>query len=281
MPCAEPLIAGAAEVRDYPTFDGQRLAYRYWPAASRSRATLVHLHGMESHSGWFLQTALLLAEQGIEVYALDRRGSGQNWLGRGHCRAYEHLLMDLHVFLREVAPDAPVHLLGLSWGAKVALMFARLYPGRCASLILLTPGIWPLVTLRPEHQWRVAVRWALNRHTRIPIPLNPDLFSDVPVVRHAIAADPQRLTAATPALFWESRRLDRRIQAETSCPVPVYAVLSKHDRIIDTPRTAQWVDSLTAPHTLTTILDAGHALQLECPARLAAELEHWITHPAS
>lgn len=266
-------------IRDYVTFDGQRLAYHLW-AARRPRATLVYLHGIESHGGWFADTARLLAEDGITVYAPDRRGSGQNWLGRGHCRAFEHLLADLLLFVRHIAPPAPVHLLGLSWGAKVAFLFAQQYPERLASLVLLTPGIWPRPTLAPRDQLRVLWRWVRNDMRRLPVPLAPDLFSDVPTVRHRIEADPQRVVAATPAFFWESRRLDRRVRAASSCPVPVCCILSRPDRIVDTPRTERWMAELTAPRSRTRIHDAGHALQLECPAVLAGDLRDWIAAAA-
>lgn len=270
------MIAGPDGVADYETFDGQRLAYRHWATPGSPYPPLVYVHGIESHSGWFHRAAGELAALGVEVYAVDRRGSGQNWLGRGHCRAYEHLLVDLVVFLRDVVGAPRVHLLGLSWGAKLAFVFARDYPERLASLILLTPGIWPRVGLAPAERRRVAWRWLRNRQTRMRVPLRPDLFSEMPMVRHAIDVDPQRLTAVTPAFYWETRRLDRLVQPASRCPVPLYAVLSRHDRIVDTPHTERWLAQLTAPRKRTTILDAGHAIQLERPASLAADLHRWI-----
>ncbi len=260
---------------DYVTFDGQHLAYHHWPAPS-PRATLVYLHGIESHGGWFEDTAQRLTEQRVEVYAPDRRGSGANWLGRGHCRAYEHLLVDLRLFLQHVAPRAPVHLLGLSWGAKVAFLFAQEDPGALASLVLVTPGIWPRTTLSRGDQLRVLWRWLRNDQRRLPVPLAPELFSERAAVRARIEADPQRVVAVTPALLWESRRLDRRVRRARACPVPLCCILSRPDRIIDTPRTEAWVAQLTAPQTRTTIHEAGHALQLECPAALADDLLEWI-----
>lgn len=266
---------GGGAVHDYDTFDGQRLAYWHWPV-ERPHASLVYVHGIESHGGWFDATARRLVAQGVEVFAPDRRGSGHNWLGRGHCRAYEHLLLDLWLFVCTVAPERPVHLLGLSWGAKLAFAFAHDYPECVASLILVTPGMWPRVGLAPRDQWRVFWRWVRNTHTRLPVPLAPELFSAEPQVRHYIDADPQRLVAATPAFLWESRRLDTRVRRYRSCPVPVTCILSRPDRIIDTPRTQAWFGELTAPLSHTTIHEAGHALQLECPALLAADVLRWI-----
>lgn len=260
---------------DFVTFDGQRLAYRHWPAVD-PHATVVYLHGIESHGGWFDATAQLLVRSQVEVYAPDRRGSGRNRLGRGHCRAYEHLLLDLFMFLRRVPPSAPVHLLGLSWGGKVAMAFAQHYPEALASVILLTPGVWPSRTLDGRAQWQVLWRWLRNDLRRLPIPLTPELFSDVPEVQAYIAEDSQRVVAVTAAFYWESRRLDRVVQPMRHCAVPVCGILSRPDRIINTPRTDAWLAQLTAPLTRTTIHDAGHALQLECPAVVADDVLDWI-----
>lgn len=55
--------------------DGYPLVARVWkPANATVRVILIH--GIVSHSGWYLRSCEYLADHEIEVHALDRRGSG-------------------------------------------------------------------------------------------------------------------------------------------------------------------------------------------------------------
>jgi len=270
-------VRGARDVESdsYTSFDGSTLAYRRWPAAAPQSAPLVYLHGIESHGGWFDATATLLAAAGIPVYAFDRRGSGLNRAGRGHCRAYEYLLLDVVAGIQHIG-GAPVHLVGLSWGGKLAFALTHQYARYVRSLVLITPGILPRVALPPGEQLRVLMRWLANSRKTLALPLTTTLFSDEPEVQRFIENDALRLTQATPQLLWESRRLDGLLRHVDACPVPLFAMLSRQDRIIDTPRTEQWLAALHTPKTRVDVLDRGHALQLECPELVAERVREWI-----
>ncbi len=108
--------------------DGTRLHCRRWlPPRGEARATLLFLHGIASHGGWFAETAALLAARGIVAYAPDRRGSGFSFGPRGHLSSYERAAADAERFLdltiRE-QPSRPLFLAGSSWAARVALAVA-------------------------------------------------------------------------------------------------------------------------------------------------------------
>ncbi|HYN17981.1 MAG TPA: alpha/beta fold hydrolase, partial [Actinomycetes bacterium] len=70
--------------------DGVELHYQRWSSErSPPWAVVVFLHGIASHGGWFAETAADLSEQGVAVYAPDRRGSGRSGGPRGHLDRYE------------------------------------------------------------------------------------------------------------------------------------------------------------------------------------------------
>src|SRR4029079_15352538 len=106
--------------------DGYRLHYRHWEPAGAPRATVVALHGIQSHSGWFTYSSEGLAKAGYEVCFLDRRGSGMNEPARGHAESHGRLVNDVVEFLEKVSErdmrstPRPVILLGVSWGGKLA-----------------------------------------------------------------------------------------------------------------------------------------------------------------
>ena len=76
---------GGAESAFLTAGDGVRLHYLRWRSRqSPPSAVVVFLHGIASHAGWFAETAADLNRQGVEVYGLDRRGSGRSGGPRGH-----------------------------------------------------------------------------------------------------------------------------------------------------------------------------------------------------
>jgi hypothetical protein len=91
---AAQVAAGAGRLR---AIDGTALHYRSWlPGGQQVMSTLLFSHGIASHGAWFSETATFLAEHGIAVYALDRRGSGLSGGRRGHVDSYEQALGDLN-----------------------------------------------------------------------------------------------------------------------------------------------------------------------------------------
>ena len=114
-------------LREFTASDGYTFRYRHFEPDSNPSAYLVGLHGIQSHSGWYEYSCEALGTRGIDVRFLDRRGSGQNEQQRGHAPHADRLINDVRQFLLHVAyerdrtrPDAPIILLGLSWGGRLA-----------------------------------------------------------------------------------------------------------------------------------------------------------------
>ena len=118
--------------------DGTKLNIRRWRHDSNSPpiAVLHILHGMAEHSERYRRLAEKLCEAGIEVWAADQRGHGKtadlkvNEGGKGgllgHCAdrdAFEQVTADVHginLEIRKVYSEAPLFLLGHSWGSFIA-----------------------------------------------------------------------------------------------------------------------------------------------------------------
>src|SRR5919202_1315372 len=125
--------------------DGTSLAYRFFPApADTLRGVVIHLHGIQSHGAWYVDTATELARHGYSVYLSDRRGSGLNPGHRGYISSRQQLLDDLHRLVEISAsdhPGLPTVLIGSCWGAKLALAYALQAPERLAGLVLISPAL--------------------------------------------------------------------------------------------------------------------------------------------
>ena len=243
----------------------------YDPPDGASRAPVVYLHGIQSHPAWFASSAAYLAVAGHPVFQVARRGSGANTLDRGHAASAGQLLDDLAAtvdFARGRGKASRVHLVGVSWGGKLAAAFA-LDARRAAgvtSLTLVAPGLVSQVTLCPIVKCRIALSLLFRPRAFFDIPLNqPELFTDNPALRAWLGADPLRLHRATARFLYVSRSLDATLSRAPrgALTVPTTLLLARRDRIIDNPSTRSLTDRLTGGHVVVHELDAAHTLEFE------------------
>ena len=247
------------------------------------RAVAVLLHGIQSHSGWYVGSAEFLARAGVSVLAPDRRGSGLNSEARGDTPNYRVLLEDLRRTVRrarDLFPGRPVHLVGISWGGKLAVGFALRYGRLLRSLLLVTPGLYPQVDLRAGEKlavlcWRL---WQPRRRFRLPL-VDPHLFTANPERIRYIAEDPLGLRQGTARLLMASRLLDLRVRGMAGAlRLPVLLVLAGRDRIVDNGRLRRFFQAL--PHGAKRLLyypEAHHTVEFEPdPEPFFEELARWM-----
>ncbi len=266
--------------------DGTTLQYRRWtPAGGVPRAIVLGLHGIQSHSGWYVKSSQKLAEAGFEVIFLDRRGSGISTSRRGHAIHAERLINDVAHVARAIRLDrkvvCPLVLMGVSWGGKLAMATALQFPKLFDALALLYPGLCPLVRPSWYQHWRLwwaqAVGWG---HVRIPIPLNdPALFTDTPNWREFIRRDELGLHRVTVDFLAANLDLNRRVEEHLErIAGPVLLMLAGRDAIIDNNATRALLNRLTnAQRTLIEYPAARHTLEFEPdPEPFFADLTTWM-----
>jgi pimeloyl-ACP methyl ester carboxylesterase len=116
----------------------QRLAP---PGGPRPDApVVVMLHGMviDNLASFYFSLGNALADAGCEVVCYDLRGHGKSertHSGYGIATA----MADLSALLDELGIDRPVHLVGNSYGATLALTYGVEHAARVASLTLIEP----------------------------------------------------------------------------------------------------------------------------------------------
>jgi hypothetical protein len=96
------------------------------------------VHGMQSNAAWF-HSGSYLAEQGIEVLAFDRRGSGMSLGARGHVEDFSHFVQDMSgalEFLRNRRKDVPIHVHANCFGTRIAIPYMQDYMERETRAIL-------------------------------------------------------------------------------------------------------------------------------------------------
>jgi len=259
-------------------------SYARWWQPVRPRGAVLYLHGIQSHGLWFEASARRLAEAGFAVLLPDRRGSGRNDADRGHLPSAKRLLADLSDCINEIhvrTGFTRVHIVGVSWGGKLALALLGYLPGRVASLALVAPGLYPKVDL-PFYQ-KIKVAWSIiNRSSALfPIPLqDAELFTVNPDRQVFILNDSLALHHVTSGFLRASRRLDRiaHCAARAAEPCPLRLFLAEHDRIIDNRKTRDFVRGLDWPERdIVEYQGAHHTLEFEPdPEPFLRDLVDWI-----
>jgi len=269
------------------------LAFRRY-VSTHPRGVILYLHGIQSHSGWYIQSCQLLAENGYTVYAPDRRGSGLNGVDRGHVQNYEDLIADLDAFIARIHadyPGLPVFLVGVSWGGKLAMLYEVMRPGQVDGLILSAPGLKPKVDLSPWNKIKVFYYHWRNRDVQpeIPIPINrSDLFTDDPKWQNWIEQDPLTLRKCTARFFWENRKMDKQIKKwAKDAKAPILLMLADRDEIIDNDKTLRFMEkklpeSENGTLTLARYPTARHTLEFEANMRqVVKDMLTWLNHQTS
>ncbi len=262
--------------------DGYEAYARYW-APERAAGSVLYLHGIQSHCGWYEASAERLRQSGFAVLQPDRRGSGRNSRDRGHADGPGQLLDDAFACANELARRSGFrrhHLLGVSWGGKLAAAMHVTRPESIASLTLVTPGLFPVVDVSAVDKLRIG--WAMLSDARrlFDIPLNdPELFTDDPAWIEWLRNDTLQLHQATAGFFLASRRMDRTTQRLTTAPpVPMHVLLAEDERIIDNATTRRFLRELPWPTLqITTYQRARHTLEFaESRERYLDDLVHWL-----
>ena len=267
--------------------DGYEAYARYWSPPA-CRGGVLYLHGIQSHGGWYERSAARLCESGFAVLQPDRRGSGRNQPQRGHAESSTQLLDDGRVCLEELARRCgrpSNHVLGVSWGGKMAAAMHADDADGIAGLVLVTPGLFPIINVSAAEKFRIGWSMVANPERHYDIPLNdPELFTSSPRWKEYLRRDELQLHRATAGFFLASRRMDkvaRRLPEAKA--VPLHLMLAADEAIIDNDKTRDFVRQMHWPvRVITTYANSRHTLEFDPDAEhYLDDLIHWLVDPAA
>ncbi len=243
----------------YKTRSGKLLYFRKWQGTG---SVIVYLHGIESHSGWFCQIASMLRGKGFTVYGIDRKGSGLNQEGRGDIEDYNAFFDDIedaHKFVKEQNIRKKVYLLGICWGALLAVNYAIRKKVMPDGLILLSPAIYRKVDLSATAKIAVKAGSLFYPKIRFRIPIRGRMFTDNPRYRDFIENDSVRLRSLTSRFFQQIMRMEADFEPiKNSLLLPVMVMLAGHDEIVDNIRVKKWFGEVLSRDKVMRVFEDFH-----------------------
>ncbi len=273
------MLSPAPEIGCDTLDDGTSLAFRRWDVPA-SAGHVVLLHGIISHSGWYLKTGAALARAGLTVHSLDRRGSGLNRDQRGDVDRYQTWIDDVLRYLDALPESAPVTLLGISWGGLLATAVTRRAAERISGLGLLCPGFFSRKGTSKLQHHAVGLAGGLGLGgSRFPVPLrDPALFTASPSWQRYIRDDPftlrrvtLRLASASAALYADT------VATPVAVKTPTLLMLAGQDALIRGDQVKPFVQRyLGNSLTLKEYPQAAHTLEFEDdPSAYLRDLSAW------
>ena len=244
---------------------GYRIPVRRFGIGGDGRPVVL-LHGLQSHSGWFVQSARRIAELGLPVHAFDRCGSGVSDGDTEIGSRLEGLLAEVDAVADHALLGSrhhSVHILGHCFGAIVALLYAALHrPTRVASLVLATPALYTLTDLPPRDKARVLWSVLRRRPARVPVPMSPEEFSELQPFVEFVREDPLALRTVPARLLYEVRRARRQLtRAADALRAPLLVAIAGDDVICDNPRNRRLLARVTAQKEVRAYSGARHILE--------------------
>lgn len=260
--------------------DGTALFYRYWRAPDAMAPTLVLLHGLGAHSGWFADMAGELNARGLSVYAPDHRSFGRSSGGRGHVTDWRIYLRDTNAFLDEVQrqqPGSPLFVLGHSMGARftlyVAAEDAASGSNRLAGIVLMNPWIDDTTKLGLGTKLAIALRGARKSPKTIVYDYDVNNMTTNPEAQAMLAADPNWVQHQSASFLYQvglGMRAKLLDQAKAvRCPALV--LQADADKVVVIKQTRKMYDLLgTTDKTYKTYPGFSHDCEFE-PGRSALD----------
>ena len=207
--------------------DGTKLFARHWDATG-ARATLLFIHGFGEHSGRYAPFGQHLADNGVDVFAVDLRGHGRSEGKRGVIRDYGDFRADLAALIEHVrarSPAGPVVLFGHSMGGGIVLDHGfspdPLVRGVIASAPLIAPAEPIPGLLRAVVKTVAALAPAASMRNAI----TGEQISTVPAERAAYEQDPlnhDRLGLRTAVAIIENGEAVAAKAGQWSLPLLIY-----------------------------------------------------------
>jgi len=274
--------------------DGRALPLTQWLPDSEPKGVVLALHGFGEHRGIFFALAPHLAEAGYAVYAYDQRGFGTT-VTRGFWPGIDRLTGDAREawrLLRQRYPDIPVHLLGHSMGAAVAIL-ATTGPGRIqpAGTVLVSPAVHGWETL-PWIQ-RVALRIGhflapgarpRQRWARAFVDIT---VTDDPIIRRMQALDPDILRKVRiDMIHGVVELMDMAARRVPQVPTPVLIQYGERDDIIPAAAACAMFDRLrlepTPDRWLALYPQGYHYLTRDLQrGRTIGDIRAWLAAPGT
>ena len=230
----------------------KNLFYQSWlPDSGEIKAYIIAVHGWGTHSDRLKTPAEYFTEKGYAIYAFDLRGHWRN-VGDipGHIDSMDHIQKDTLLFMdfiREIAKNKKIFLMGHSFGGLVSLIFAINHP-TLSGVLISSPLLGMFLKLSMGKKViksisKTLVRLAPNKILDNIIDQN-QLTSDLKILRQHIA-DKHKIEVISAKSATEIDRSSKwAMENASKLLCPILLMQAGNDKIVDKGKTKQFFEQV-------------------------------------
>lgn len=258
----------------------------HWQSFGEGPA-LVLLHGTPWSSALWRPIAEALSTQ-FTVYLWDMPGYGSSSKDPSHpvdLGLQGELFAELLDFWGLERPHVVAHDFGGAVALRARLLHGAAYASLClVDVVALSPWGSPFFTLVKEHAAVFEQLPAAVHRGAVEAYIRGASHAGLGADDLATLVEPWADEEGQAAFYRQIAQADERFTDEVEplyCTItePVHIVWGNEDTWIPSDRAQRLSDSI--PHATVTLIDgAGHLIQLDAPAALAAELTRWLSSVA-
>jgi alpha-beta hydrolase superfamily lysophospholipase len=256
--------------------------YRYWQVGAPQ--TLLWMHGLGAHSGWFIDVGNQVAAQGVNFYAMDHQGFGRSGGKRGYVDHWQTYLTDIDHMVDAIQRDAPngqVFVLGHSMGGVFAIHYAAAHQQKLNGLILLNPWIGDTAKV-PLGQVLTILLGGIRGSDKVVILPTSKATNDMttnPEADRMLQSDPYWVANRTQGFYWQITQMRGQTLARAAqITIPTLVLQADQDLSVTIPGTQKAYARLaSADKTYTSLPGYGHDSEFEVDHSLMdSTIATWI-----
>ncbi len=196
-------------------------------------------------------------------------------------------IQDMMLFLRKdiasTIAGGPVHIIGLSMGAMVAIEWMKSYPQECAASILINTslkGISPFYhRLRPENYYRMLYSLFTSnnyRREKMILQMTSTLYPDTEQLLQRWVSYAEENTVLASNALRQLLAASRYCSPKQKPNVPILLLRSKNDKLVNSQSSVSLAQSWLLP--IETHPLAGHDLPLDDGDWVCQKINHWFAN---
>ncbi|MFW9870415.1 MAG: alpha/beta hydrolase [Candidatus Thorarchaeota archaeon] len=234
----------------YQGFDGTTMLLRIWKPEGDSKAIVLGLHGLGSHSGRLSYLGERFTSEGYAFYAPDLRGFGTFPGRKGHVESFDEYTDDLEslvAYMRLLHQDKKLFLFGHSLGAVFIIHYITKHPGEADGIIIPAPAVSERLKVGSATRAIASFLSRLNVKMYFDNGLDHELISRNPEIVKDNKEDPLRFDKATPRYAIEGLKASKdAFNSANRITVPVLVQQSGDDLILDPDRNKEFYDNIAS-----------------------------------
>ena len=256
--------------------------YRFWRVGAPT--TLLLMHGLGAHSGWFIDMGNEIAARGVNVYAIDHQGFGRSGGKRGHVDQWQSFLTDIDHLVDVMGsdlPDSKRFILGHSMGGVFATHYTAAHQDKLAGVILLNPWIADTTKVSLGRVISILLGGLRGSDAIVTLPDTgaTNTMTTNPEAARFLQEDTYWVNQRTKGFYWQLTQMRGQTLARAAkITIPALVLQADDDLAVTIPGTRKAYERLaSADKTYINYPDFDHDSEFQAErTRLDDDITAWI-----